>query len=112
MRPSFFLQAEDGIRDYKVTGVQTCALPISNVYVSLAALTVERLRRKTTDAIHMARESILQLREKQKQLEEAREIGRASCRESEEIEAEEGRVEDREGQRAELREAKPKRVPR
>src|SRR5256885_13495616 len=26
---SFFFQAEDGIRDYKVTGVQTCALPIS-----------------------------------------------------------------------------------
>src|SRR5256885_6605171 len=25
---SFFFQAEDGIRDYKVTGVQTCALPI------------------------------------------------------------------------------------
>src|SRR5688500_20330657 len=25
----FFLQAEDGIRDNKVTGVQTCALPIS-----------------------------------------------------------------------------------
>src|SRR2546426_7574824 len=25
----FFFQAEDGIRDYKVTGVQTCALPIS-----------------------------------------------------------------------------------
>src|SRR5688500_8112491 len=25
----FFLQAKDGIRDYKVTGVQTCALPIS-----------------------------------------------------------------------------------
>jgi len=25
------LQAEDGIRDYKVTGVQTCALPISDV---------------------------------------------------------------------------------
>src|SRR5688500_19542628 len=23
-----FFQAEDGIRDYKVTGVQTCALPI------------------------------------------------------------------------------------
>src|SRR6516162_9202597 len=28
---SFVLQAEDGIRDYKVTGVQTCALPISRV---------------------------------------------------------------------------------
>src|SRR5256885_12354954 len=25
----FFFQAKDGIRDYKVTGVQTCALPIS-----------------------------------------------------------------------------------
>src|SRR2546426_8252472 len=27
----FFFQAEDGIRDYKVTGVQTCALPIYQV---------------------------------------------------------------------------------
>src|SRR5690606_40500239 len=25
----FFVQAEDGIRDFHVTGVQTCALPIS-----------------------------------------------------------------------------------
>src|SRR6266566_5927314 len=29
MLVDFFFQAEDGIRDYKVTGVQTCALPIS-----------------------------------------------------------------------------------
>src|SRR5256885_3672443 len=29
--PYFFFQAEDGIRDYKVTGVQTCALPICEV---------------------------------------------------------------------------------
>src|SRR5256885_3255021 len=28
LRFFFFFQAEDGIRDYKVTGVQTCALPI------------------------------------------------------------------------------------
>src|SRR5256885_582034 len=28
LRGFFFFQAEDGIRDYKVTGVQTCALPI------------------------------------------------------------------------------------
>src|SRR5256885_8463606 len=28
VRVFFFFQAEDGIRDYKVTGVQTCALPI------------------------------------------------------------------------------------
>src|SRR2546422_11748883 len=27
----FFFQAEDGIRDVAVTGVQTCALPISKV---------------------------------------------------------------------------------
>src|SRR2546422_4895946 len=27
----FFFQAEDGIRDVAVTGVQTCALPISRV---------------------------------------------------------------------------------
>src|SRR2546429_7067298 len=26
--PNFFFQAEDGIRDVAVTGVQTCALPI------------------------------------------------------------------------------------
>ena len=28
----FFFQAEDGIRDYDVTGVQTCALPISVIF--------------------------------------------------------------------------------
>src|SRR5262249_56190870 len=27
----FFFQAEDGIRDWSVTGVQTCALPICGV---------------------------------------------------------------------------------
>src|SRR5699024_11726299 len=29
-RNRFYFQAEDGIRDRNVTGVQTCALPISN----------------------------------------------------------------------------------
>src|SRR5437016_8851176 len=29
----FFFQAEDGIRDWSVTGVQTCALPISFSFV-------------------------------------------------------------------------------
>src|SRR5687767_15332194 len=33
----FFFQAEDGIRDKLVTGVQTCALPISMSAVALAA---------------------------------------------------------------------------
>src|SRR5690606_40595510 len=30
----FFFQAEDGIRDFHVTGVQTCALPISSASAS------------------------------------------------------------------------------
>src|SRR5437762_13035417 len=30
----FFFQAEDGIRDTSVTGVQTCALPISPLFQS------------------------------------------------------------------------------
>src|SRR5256885_7451325 len=36
----FFFQAEDGIRDYKVTGVQTCALPIccAKTYLSRAPI--------------------------------------------------------------------------
>src|SRR5260370_22673911 len=38
----FFFQAEDGIRDSSVTGVQTCALPIS------AALSVEMQGERAT----------------------------------------------------------------
>src|SRR5690606_39656371 len=33
----FFFQAEDGIRDFHVTGVQTCALPILSSWVATAA---------------------------------------------------------------------------
>src|SRR5687768_18158578 len=33
----FFFQAEDGIRDVAVTGVQTCALPILELYRSSAS---------------------------------------------------------------------------
>src|SRR2546427_3592809 len=33
LQPLFFFQAEDGIRDLTVTGVQTCALPISIQYM-------------------------------------------------------------------------------
>src|SRR5207302_4511190 len=32
----FFFQAEDGIRDFHVTGVQTCALPISKIDLPLS----------------------------------------------------------------------------
>src|SRR5690606_39806498 len=33
----FLLQAEDGIRDFHVTGVQTCALPICSRVLSVSA---------------------------------------------------------------------------
>src|SRR5256885_6497652 len=39
----FFFQAEDGIRDYKVTGVQTCALPISAHVTRLAPDAARRI---------------------------------------------------------------------
>src|SRR5438046_8370672 len=36
----FFFQAEDGIRDWSVTGVQTCALPISITYDDATGLVI------------------------------------------------------------------------
>src|SRR5256885_13272088 len=39
----FFFQAEDGIRDYKVTGVQTCALPIFSATVVAIDATVAEI---------------------------------------------------------------------
>src|SRR3989442_2320055 len=37
----FFFQAEDGIRDADVTGVQTCALPISEDEVAKSLFTLQ-----------------------------------------------------------------------
>src|SRR2546429_4087296 len=34
----FFFQAEDGIRDVAVTGVQTCALPICGIHASVVGI--------------------------------------------------------------------------
>ena len=34
----FFFQAEDGIRDHCVTGVQTCALPIFSPWLALSPI--------------------------------------------------------------------------
>src|SRR5699024_12072041 len=45
VRVSFFFQAEDGIRDRNVTGVQTCALPISHVLAdAVDQLTMSRFK--------------------------------------------------------------------
>src|SRR3989449_4493913 len=46
----FFFQAEDGIRDVAVTGVQTCALPIYHV-VSLVGLNFIQNANQTNAAI-------------------------------------------------------------
>src|SRR5262249_60068714 len=38
----FFFQAEDGIRDWSVTGVQTCALPISADLETIVQKAIEK----------------------------------------------------------------------
>src|SRR5207245_8341726 len=44
---AFFFQAEDGIRDATVTGVQTCALPISRTYAVPSGRTSSRISSTT-----------------------------------------------------------------
>src|SRR5256885_11096232 len=89
-RSFFFFQAEDGIRDYKVTGVQTCALPI------LKDTSLANWGRKEIILAEKEMPGLMALREEykgKKPLKGARiagslhmtiqtaEIGRASCRE-------------------------------
>src|SRR5439155_13993343 len=64
----FFFQAEDGIRDGHVTGVQTCALPIS-----LRVHSTRSVRRASDYVLNAVTGNWLT------------EIGRASCRERVEI---------------------------
>src|SRR2546430_13197129 len=45
----FSFQAEDGIRDLTVTGVQTCALPISNVFWDLSGSTLTKMQGRLAD---------------------------------------------------------------
>src|SRR5256885_12833142 len=49
----FFFQAEDGIRDYKVTGVQTCALPILGFSVGHPAITAGSIGARVTDGVNV-----------------------------------------------------------
>src|SRR6476620_12496518 len=48
----FFFQAEDGIRDIGVTGVQTCALPIFLFVAAVVEVPHLRLDRFRDDADH------------------------------------------------------------
>ena len=52
----FFFQAEDGIRDYDVTGVQTCALPISRAhYVVDTGQGLEHARAQVSEILEALR---------------------------------------------------------
>src|SRR5256885_4566749 len=63
----FFFQAEDGIRDYKVTGVQTCALPIFEPDLVLeGAVEIDRAHHH--------------LRQRERAPELSDEAGRVECR--------------------------------
>ena len=66
----FFFQAEDGIRDWSVTGVQTCALPICCLLSGTILVPVPSPSSvaSSTSEGDLAIDCIL-------------EIGRASCRE-------------------------------
>src|SRR5690348_17567168 len=50
VRDCFFFQAEDGIRDGRVTGVQTCALPISSVPWTSASASTSAVARSAVTA--------------------------------------------------------------
>src|SRR5204862_2337822 len=65
----FFFQAEDGIRDLYVTGVQTCALPILEGSMQPQG---DDVRRTLVAVIGGVRDELIVERDK---------IGRASCRE-------------------------------
>src|SRR5438132_12126087 len=85
----FFFQAEDGIRDHCVTGVQTCALPISPPEIDGAvatALVNDPGGGRATLGRSEGRVQVISAREKADERTRPRgsggaEIGRASCRE-------------------------------
>src|SRR4051794_41645652 len=85
--PFFFFQAEDGIRDGRVTGVQTCALPISLHGVALLPLNV--VAREVGVGAHddrVAEPRRVEVGRRPWQDDPVGEqIGRASCRERGEI---------------------------
>src|SRR5256884_4546478 len=85
----FFFQAEDGIRDVAVTGVQTCALPIFlRAATSLQSSTIvlgRSSRESTEEQARLIGEAWEKLGDSKPQfnleIHMPNEIGRASCRE-------------------------------
>src|SRR5437763_16944694 len=82
----FFFQAEDGIRDTSVTGVQTCALPILDDAVGLVVMRQEVVATAAVESeLQDAHARQLELAAKRVDVgrdhAEVLQIGRASCRE-------------------------------
>src|SRR5262249_57199213 len=105
----FFFQAEDGIRDWSVTGVQTCALPISlaRVFVSqrhTAAVAAHIVEAAGRGGILVGRDhvpdhvlaDVCEMRVAAALVQ----IGRASCRERGEISGGAGALSKRDDERS------------
>src|SRR5207247_3244214 len=79
---SFFFQAEDGIRDPLVTGVQTCALPIWQVAHRRHAVMASPSCLRRNNRARCTRVFTLgRLRPRTSAISGFDKIGRASCRE-------------------------------
>src|SRR2546430_7858174 len=85
----FFFQAEDGIRDLTVTGVQTCALPILALapgsYLVISHASYEGMPEKSREHEQLYARMPTPLRMRSRaaiaHFFDGFEIGRASCRE-------------------------------
>src|SRR5690606_40375525 len=83
---AFFFQAEDGIRDFHVTGVQTCALPILRFYKTERQDMDWTTPNLTPEAFtHLKNTSLGKLVRDHLLTQIMAEIGRASCRERAEL---------------------------
>src|SRR5437764_11899096 len=91
----FFFQAEDGIRDTSVTGVQTCALPISQIARIEASVNPQVMEIAAKPKPTTGLEGKLSV------YHAIAEIGRASCRERVEISVGAGRINKKKGRRVE-----------
>src|SRR5690606_41117241 len=90
---TFFFQPEDGIRDFHVTGVQTCALPIWLLAMEYDAIQASLGDNDDESAVVLSNEQEARLQERLQAVLASspvfsiepfvwkNEIGRASCRE-------------------------------
>src|SRR5207245_8422617 len=96
----FFFQAEDGIRDATVTGVQTCALPIFRLTLGehFESAAKHEVAIPENELPLVKRILLVQRREEAARIQRMQgyKIGRASCRERVEVSGGEVAVEEKE----------------